>query len=253
MELEADLHVSEAHLRQKVLAYRPSAEALEPIRKTPLVFMVGIAGAGKNAILHGLLKKYPNDYHLMVSHTTRAPRQNNGVMERNGVEYHFIGLQELDRMLGAQEFIEVQPVHAHFYGSSITEVIRAEQEDRIAVNDIDIQGIEQYVEMGLNVKPIFILPPNYDIWHQRFISRYGVGGNVDREDLKVRVRSAIREIEYAMTSGYFYIVINDDLEKTVELVDQIARGEAVDPHHPKAMDIAQKLLDRLREEFAQMV
>jgi guanylate kinase len=240
-----------ARLKQKLSAYSPSPQALEPIKTAPLVFLVGITGAGKNATLNRLMEQYPDTYHIIVSHTTRAPRENHGIMEQDGREYHFVTPEIMEQMLDNNEFIEAAPIHAHFSGSSIQEIKNAMTEGKIAINDIDIQGVDDYIGLGLNTKSIFMLPPNYDIWYERFITRYG--GKVHHHDLVVRLQSAVKEIEHALKSDHFYIVINDDLEKTVELVNDIAHGAPVDPHYHKAVAIAEELLARIRQELQKML
>jgi guanylate kinase len=238
-------------LMKKVAAYSPSQQALEPIRNAPLLFTVGITAAGKNALLHRLLETHPGDYSFLVSHTSRAPRANQGVMERDGVEYHFVDLETVDKMLDQHAFIEAQVIHnAWISGSSIAEVQKAQAQNRISVSDIDVQGIDGYIQLGLNVKPVFILPPSYDVWMTRLMQRYE--GEPHKHDLVLRMQSAVREIEHALAVDHFYIVINDDLDETVEVVNDIAHGESVDPHYHKAMTIAEQLLDRIREELAEM-
>jgi guanylate kinase len=242
----------DARLIKKVASYKVSEQALEPIKDAPLLFAVGITAAGKNALLHRLLESYPENYSFLVSHTSRAPRTNHGVIEQNGVEYYFIDLLTMSKMLDKHELIEAQVIHnAWISGSSIAEVQKAQSEGRVSVSDIDVQGIDVYLRLGLNVKPVFILPPSYDVWMERLLERYE--GKPHQHDLVLRMQSAIHEIEHALVSDHFYIVINDDLDETVKLVDEIAHGEPVDPHYHKAMAIAERLLERIREELAKMV
>jgi guanylate kinase len=238
-------------LRHKVDEYTPSAEVLAPIRDTPLLFLVGITGAGKNTTLDHLLRDYPDQYHFIVSHTTRAPRENHGVMEEDGKQYHFISPADVYEMLDAGAFIEVQPVHTSVYGTSVQEVLLAKQQNKIAITDMDIQGVDYCMGLGLNAKSVFMLPPNYDIWFERFKARYG--GRVHHHDLAVRLQSAVKEIEHALQTDYFYILINDDIDEAVELVNDIAHGKPVDPHYHKAMVVAEALLARIKAELSEML
>ena len=95
------------------------------------------------------------------------------------------------------------------------------------------------------------MPPTYDVWLERLKKRYD--GTMPEEELRKRMRTALMEIENATSADYFYIVINDDLEKTVDLVNRIAHDEAVEPHYRKAMVIAEDFLGRIREELAELV
>lgn len=241
-------------LRKKVAGYKPSAAAIDPIRHAPLLINVGISGSGKNALLHRLLQKYPKDYHFTISHTSRAPRTQNGAKEINGIDYHFVNLATMESMVDEQAFIEVAVIHdAWVSGSSISEVALAEREGKIAVNDIDIQGADHYVKLGLQVKPVFIMPPSFEVWIRRLSGRYGGMDNLHKSELALRMQSAIREIEHAIAVDHFYIVINDDLEKTVDLINDIAHDKPVEPHYHKAMDIAKHMLEQLHEELAKLV
>jgi guanylate kinase len=242
----------DTRLKQKVATYQVTNQDLARISQAPLLFAVGITAAGKNALLHRLLQLYPDDYHFSVSHTSRAPRENHGIMEQDGVEYHFVDLPTIEHMLDNHEFIEAQVIHnAWISGSSIAEIADAYRQGLIAAADVDVQGAEEYVKLGLHVKPVFILPPSYNVWRERLLLRYE--GKPHKHDLVLRMQSAIKEIEHALAVDYFYIVINDDLDKTVELVNQIAHGELVDPHYHKAIAVAQELLARIRVELAKMV
>lgn len=247
--MRMELH---ANLIRKVTSYKASPAVLDAIRDVPLLFAVGITAAGKNALLHRLLELHPDDYALMVSHTSRAPRLNHGIMERDGIEYYFVDNAAIEQMLEDHLFIEAQVIHnAWVSGSTVKEVQRIRAMNRIAVTDIDVQGIDVYVQLGLNVKPVFILPPSFEIWMQRLMGRYE--GKPHQHDLALRLQSAVREIEHAIAADHFYIVINDDLDDAVSVVHDIACGEAVDPHYHKAMATAETLLARIREELARIV
>ncbi len=233
----------------KVSQYKPSAAALEPIRKTPLLFTVGITAAGKNTVLERLMALYPTEYYFIVSHTTRAPRENHGVMETNGIDYHFVDFAAVDTLLDQQAFIEANVIHFHdVYGTSIAEVEKAAELGDIAISDVDIKGVDQYISYGLAVKAVFLLPPSYEVWMSRLLKRYG-GEKPNKHDLYMRMTTALHELEHALTTDHYYIVVNEDLDKTVRLVNAIAHGEPIEPHFQKAVDIAERIAARIREEL----
>ncbi|MEK7152788.1 MAG: hypothetical protein AAB834_02480 [Patescibacteria group bacterium] len=237
-------------LKDKIAAYHPATEALDPVRQTPILFLVGISGAGKNTVLQRLMALHPQEYRHIVSHTTRKPRENHGVMERDGVNYHFVDLPTIDRMLDEQAFIESKTYADNVYGTSIAEIKKAQTEGKIALGDLTVDGADEYAEFDLNVKNVFLLPPSYEVWQERLLARYE--GNVHQHDLYKRTKTALAELEHALTTDYFYIVINDDLDKTVELISQIAHGEQVEPHYHKAVAIAEQIADKIRSQLAQL-
>lgn len=237
-------------VKAKVAAYRALPVALEPIRQTPILFLVGISGAGKDTVLHRLMALHPNEYRFIVSHTTRSPRENHGVLEQNNVDYHFVDPKSMAVMLDAHAFIESKLYAGNIYGTSIAEIEKAQQEHKIATTDITTDGADEYAEFNLNAKNVFLLPPSYEKWQQRLLARYE--GKVHKRDLYKRMETALAEIEHALHTDYFYIVINDDLDKTVELVSRIAHGEQVEPHYHKAVLVAEEIVGKIRVRLAEM-
>jgi guanylate kinase len=236
-------------LKAKVAAYKVSPEALEPIRSAPLLFTVGITGAGKNALLDYILETYPDQYQFIISHTTRPMRD----YEKQDVHYHFVDFPTMEQMIDNGEFIEVNIVHYdNVYGTSIAEIKRAQAAHRIACTDITIGGVDDYHDLGLNTKAVFLLPPNYEVWKERLLARYKEAGEIDNKDLKNRLKSALIEIQHALDREYYYIVINEDLIETAELVSQIAHGDPVPPHYHKAVAIAEELMATIRAELVKL-
>jgi guanylate kinase len=84
-------------------SYEPSDYATELVQKTKIILLVGISGAGKDTIKKELLAR--PDFRDIVSHTTRPPRMNNGIMELPDVDYHFIDIAAAEDMLQRQQFI----------------------------------------------------------------------------------------------------------------------------------------------------
>ncbi|HSX34850.1 MAG TPA: hypothetical protein VLF62_04365 [Candidatus Saccharimonadales bacterium] len=236
-------------LQHKVAAYKVSQAALAPIRHAPLLFAVGITGAGKNTLLDYLVETYPDQYQFIVSHTTRPMRP----YERQDVNYHFVSFPAIAKMLDSNEFIEAQVVHYdNVYGTSIAEIARAQAGNKIACGDVEIQGVDEYHALGLNARAVFLLPPTFEVWRSRLLARYKEVGHIDKKDLRNRLKSALLEIRHALERDYYYIVINEDLIDTAELVNQIAHGENVPPHYPKAVAIAEEIMSAIRTELEKL-
>jgi guanylate kinase len=229
-------------LRQKVAAYKPSPDALKPIRRAPLLLLVGISGAGKDAVIEHLRANYPNEYAPIVSHVTRPPRP----YEKEGVHYHFIDFTAAEKMLDTKGYIESDVYAENIYGTSIAEVERIYKDGKIGTTDITIRGADNYIGLGLNAKAVFLLPPSYDIWRQRYDRR---ADNIQTIDRRRRLRTALREIKHALEVPHYYIVINDKLEDTAELVNRIAHNEPVEPHYHKAVEIAEEMIERINTEL----
>jgi len=230
------------HLLELVANYKTPERAVELINKTKVVFVVGVSGAGKDTIIKELLKT--DEFKLVVSHTTRAPRENHGAMELSGREYHFIDHDEAIRMLENQEFVEAKQYSGNIYGTSIYEVEEAFRHRKIAISDIEVQGVVEYMNAASNVIPIFILPPDFTTWQRRLSDRYKAGVNL--EDIKKRLATARLELDEALAKDYFQYVVNNDLAETVKIVDEIAHGHFSTEKNAFAREVATKLLEKLK-------
>lgn len=229
-------------LTQKIHNYRPSANSVEIVKKSRSLFLVGTFGAGKDTI--GKLLMASGDYHHVVSHTTRSPRLNEGVAEQDGVDYHFINEATAERMIDNQAFIEVKLIHqTTIYGTSSAEIQMAYDEGKIALTDIDVQGVLEYQQIAPNsTTAVFLIPPSYQIWQDRIQGRYN--GKVDPELFQRRMQSSRAELAHALETNHFNFVINNRLDETVAEISGLLSG-----HQPKtnehARAVAQDLLAEL--------
>lgn len=227
--------------------YTLPPSAAELIRSTNIVLLTGITGAGKDTLKGELLKKA--EFRDIISHTTRQPRSNSGVMEVDGLHYHFIEQAEARRMLEQHEFIEAKLVHGTVYGTSIAALQEIHNAGKIAITDLDVQGVVEYKKVSQDVKALFILPPDYDIWLTRLKARYAEGEFTDEEWTKRR-NSAVSELSHALRVPYYHFIINDRLDQTVEAALAIISHQE-DEFHSKddeARQSARQLLEAIRTE-----
>ena len=206
-------------LEHLITNYQPSDAAIDLVRNTHITLLVGISGAGKDTIKKRLLAD--SDYRDIISHTTRAPRSNNGVPEVADVDYHFIDEAEARRMVEGQEFIEAKYVHGTVYGTSVSELRQSYGQRKIAITDVDVQGVAEYKDLAQSVVAVFILPPNYSAWRQRLAARYATLEEFEAEWPKRR-DSAIAELTHALEVPYYHFIVNDELDEAVRIADEIA-------------------------------
>src|SRR5579884_1932770 len=93
-------------LASKLAPYTPAPATAQLVKSTPILLLVGPTGAGKDALKDKLLAT--GRYHHIISHTTRPPRINHGVIEQDGREYHFIDRAAASKMLDDKAFIEAK-------------------------------------------------------------------------------------------------------------------------------------------------
>ncbi len=225
-----------------IARYHPSPQAVETVRSVKLVLLVGISGAGKDTIKQKLLAS--GDYHDVVSHTTRLPRENRGKLETDGIEYHFVSMDQMIGMLQRHELIEANRYSNNIYATSVHEFEQARDEARIAITDIDINGVETYAAIASgSMSAIFLTPPSYDVWVQRWRHRYGDDYVNHLDDFERRRQTAIAELRHVINAPYFFFVVNDDLNEAVTEVDTIARtGGQTEERRQYAKSVVENVL-----------
>lgn len=198
--------------------------------ETPLL-LCGITAAGKNTLANELIDG--GGYEAVVSHTTRKPRENHGVMEVDGVNYFFVDDETMLQLVTNKQFVEAKPVHDKVYGTSIEAYKAPLSKGNTPVLDIDVQGAEEFVMAVPSLRPIFLLPPNFTVWQERLAGR----GDLDITVLKPRMESAIMEIETIMMNPAFQLLINTDKSQTSQMI----RGGNIGRDHD-AVDVAEHLI-----------
>ncbi|HSX36532.1 MAG TPA: hypothetical protein VLG13_00185 [Patescibacteria group bacterium] len=232
-------------IAKKLADYKPSIETIALIRETPILLLVGVSGAGKDSLKHRLLET--GRYHHIVSHTTRAPRMNKNVLEQDGREYHFTTMGEAEQMLDEHAFVEAKMYSGNVYGTSVAEILLAHYDNKVAVTDMEVQGVAEYKRIDPNVKSVFVLPPDYDTWQQRLLSRYQ--GNLDEADFAKRMATARVELKKVLSSNYFFYLINGDLEVAAKAVESFVFRGQIDPDTQKqARQVAEQLSAKLEQQ-----
>lgn len=83
--------------------------------KIKIVALYGKAGAGKDRFLQEIMKNEPGLCHEIVSCTTRPPREG----EINGVNYHFLTVEEFTRKVLNGDMLEATEFRGWFYGTAL--------------------------------------------------------------------------------------------------------------------------------------
>ncbi len=181
----------------------------------PLVYIISApSGSGKSTLVNELLKSV-SDLEFSISYTTRAPRGS----ETNGRQYFFVSRPEFEKMIGDGDFLEHAEVFGNYYGTARRFLHEAEQNGRDLLLDIDVQGAAQIQQKLPNAISIFILPPNRKTLEERLRKR-----SEDREEvIQRRLITASREIENY--DRYNYILVNDRLEDSIEILQAVVRAE----------------------------
>lgn len=174
------------------------------------------SGSGKSTMVQHLLTKYPNQFELSVSCTTRPPRG----QEVQGREYYFISVEEFQQRIKNDDFIEYEQVYEGlYYGTLKEEIERIEREGKQVLFDVDVKGgLHLKRILGDKATSLFICPPSIEELRRRLEGR----GDTSPEMIEKRLAKAALELSYKQQ--FDRIVVNDDLNHAFEQLDAIVEG-----------------------------
>ena len=195
------------------------------------------SGTGKSVITKKLLVA-DHEIFLSISATTRAPR----LHEVGTSDYRFVGEDEFDEMITQGGFLEwAKPLRGSArYGTPRLEVERNLKAGCDVLLEVDWQGLRQVVDKTPgDVVSIYILPPSLEEVERRLRER---GQDAPNEILR-RLDQTIDEARH--WAEYDYVVINDDLDSTVERIRAIVTAERLRRgRQPKLSDFVADLAHR---------
>lgn len=106
--------------------------------KYQVVALIGKAGAGKDSIQKATCELHPLMFHPIVSCTTRPAREG----EIEGVNYHFISLNEFTRKVLNGDMLEATEFRDWFYGTTLDSLAK----DKINIGVFNPAGVEALLE-----------------------------------------------------------------------------------------------------------
>lgn len=165
------------------------------------------SGAGKTTIVHHLLNQNIG-LEFSVSACSRDPRPN----EKDGKDYHFLGVEGFKKKIEENAFIEWEEVYTNnFYGTLQSEVNRVWENGNAVIFDVDvIGGLNLKRKFGEQAIAIFVQPPSYEELENRLRGR-----STESED-KINQRMAKARNELAYAADFDVVLINDNLEEACE-------------------------------------
>ncbi len=182
-----------------------------------LVILSGVAGAGKDTIKKELIKRFDN-VESLPSYTSRPKRE--GDVE--GQTYNFVTREEFEQKIENGEFYEYDVHHNHYYGTSKKLLNAKIESGKIIVKDIDVNGTEHLKDLlatDTKVVTIFLRVPKEEL-EARLKER------IDKPSpAEIRLRLSRFEYEESKINLYDYVLKNDNLEKTVQIVMAILENE----------------------------
>ena len=170
------------------------------------------SGAGKTSIVNAVLKDKP-ELVFSVSATSRPKRDG----ETEGKDYVFLTKEGFEEKIKGGELVEYEKLfNDHYYGTLKSFVNKSILEGKNLIFDIDVNGALSIKNLyGEKAVLIFIQPPDKKTLRNRLISR----GTETIAHIEERLKRI--EMEMEAGKGFDHRVVNDDLDKAVNEVEQI--------------------------------
>lgn len=183
-----------------------------------LVIISGPSGVGKDTIIEAMQQRTPlHPRHYVVTVTTRGQRYN----ETDGISYHFLDMDDYERLREADGLLEASEVHGNCYGTPRDQVQSALAGGKDAVLKIDVQGAHKVHEKVPEALLIFVVPPSIEALQDRLVARK----TESEADMERRRRDAAMEL--SRQGDYDHVVVNEtnQIERTAAAIDAIIAAE----------------------------
>jgi guanylate kinase len=182
-------------------------------KKANLFIVTAPSGCGKTTLVQAIIEKLSN-IKRSISHTTRPKRPH----ENDGEAYYFVSPLEFEKKIKANDFLEHAKVYNHDYGTSRSWVLEQLHRGTDVILEIDWQGARQIKQRLPESLSIFIFPPSLSALKDRLHKR--------QQDTKSAIldRLAKANSEMSHYREFDYLVVNDQLAKTVLALEYIIQG-----------------------------
>ncbi|MGB2464795.1 MAG: guanylate kinase, partial [Candidatus Puniceispirillaceae bacterium] len=170
---------------------------------------------GKTSIARSLVTR-DKEINMSVSATTRPRRPG----EAEGKDYYFVDEEKFKIDINKGLFLEYARVFDHYYGTPLGLVQKLLSSGCDVLFDIDWQGTQQIKAKARDdLVSIFVLPPSTAELEKRLITRAQDSAEV------VAGRMARAADEMSHYPEYDYIIVNHDLDQSIDAVHTILKAE----------------------------
>ena len=183
-------------------------------KKGMMVILSAPSGCGKDTVFHEI-SSIRDDVCESISATTRQPRDG----EADGVNYFFISTDKFEEMIEKNEFLEYASYNSCYYGTPAKYASDMVNSGKICFLIIERKGAQKVMKNCPDAVSIVLMPPSIKTLEKRLIKR-----NTETEEQIVN-RLRIAEEEIKSSSMFNYVVVNNELDKAVDEINEILNKE----------------------------
>lgn len=192
------------------------------------IILSGSSGVGKNTIIAELQKN--NNFAYMPTFTTREMRAGESV----GAPYYYISKEEFQQKIKDNEFLEYELIHGNYYGSSGKIFDECLAKGQKVIKDVGVQGAQNLtIKVGdkTPIVKIFLTVKHKSELKKRLIGR-------GEKDIALRLKRF--NYEQKQKNFFDYIIYNESLDKTTNLLHEIFKLKNSDFIPCKKMEFISK-------------
>jgi len=182
-------------------------------KKGLLIVLSGPSGVGKGTICQKLVEYFNAWY--SVSATTREKRDG----EIEGKNYFYITKEVFEQKIKDNEFLEYATYNNNYYGTLKTKIDEKLNNKINVFIEVEVNGAKNIKSIYQDSILIYILPPSLEELEER------LRGRNTEDETTIQNRMNITKEELKQIDIYDYVVVNDNLEKTIEKVKNIIESE----------------------------
>ena len=182
-----------------------------------IVIISGPSGCGKTTLHKALLLNPLLKGRIVksISATTRAKRPG----ELSGRDYLFLSTKIFEGRIQKGYFLEWEKVFDHYYGTPRKQALNLLKKGINVLLCIDVKGAKTVSDEFPTALKIFIKAPSMKVLEARLRAR----GSESKESLALRLKIARSEVKEA--KAYDHVIINADLKKALEKLQQVVCQE----------------------------
>lgn len=176
-----------------------------------IIIFCAPSGSGKTTIAKKMRELFPI-LSSSISVTSRPSRAN----EMDGIDYHFVSIEEFKKKISQGEFIEWEEVYENiFYGTLKSEISRLQDLGKIPVFDIDVKGAMNLKKVYGDLALVIFIKVPFDLLKDRLISR----NTETKEDFEKRINRVKEEMKFENLADK--VVVNINLPNAIDECQKI--------------------------------
>ena len=212
------LAMADDELKRLVDNYRPNQKVLAGLTDIRVLGTVGPSASGKTTLMKALVKISPK-FKFILDETSRAPRPG----EINGQDFLFRTKEEILADLEKEELVQIAiGPNGDLYCTRLSSYSNW----ATGVIALVPAAFREFRKLPIKFfRAAFIVPKTFEIW-QKWLAKQAKAGDWTEEKLHSRLAEAKTSYKFALADKDIYFVLNDDIDKAVNRLLQIAVSQA---------------------------